>query len=204
MNRSHGNFQSGSSDLRNGQTRKLASICKRVYFIDGFVGPDSQNPGKSQRQPAGMAIAGLNFVKCDLQHRIRLYLEITAILTGCGAEKVIGQFDDLSIGQSGVGFADSSEFASRFVADCESIITENSVAFAVSVFGADDDTIERCERLLQFQPGEAAPARCVKARRILDHQSLVVSGTGGVKSAFNLLDGLRFADSSQLNVLGHR
>src|ERR1051326_2897044 len=87
-----------------------------------------------------MAIAGLNFVKRDLEDGVRLHFKIASVLANGRAQKVIRQFGDFSIGQSAVGFADGPQFTSSFIANGESIIAENFVAFAMAIFGANDNT----------------------------------------------------------------
>ena len=62
------------------------------------------------------------------------------------------------------------------VADRERVVGQDAVALAVADLDADDDAIDGGQRLLHLQPAEAAPARCVDALRVLDHQALVAPG----------------------------
>ena len=50
------------------------------------------------------------------------------------------------------------------------------MALAVADLDADDDAIERGQRLLHLQPAQAAPTRRIRAVRVLHHQPFVIAG----------------------------
>ncbi len=64
---------------------------------------------------------------------------------------------------------------------------------AVADLDADDDAVDRGQRLLHLQPAEAAPTGRVDARRILDHQALIAplasGGEGGLQGVLVAGDG---------------
>ena len=51
----------------------------------------------------------------------------------------------------------------------------------MAVLGIRDDAVERCQRLLVFQPGFTAAARCVDRIRILDDEAFIRACARGVE-----------------------
>src|SRR6187200_2850380 len=66
--------------------------------------------------------------------------------------EVLGHRGDLSIGKAGVGLADGEQAALRVIglADGKRVVAENAAPLAVAPLDADDDAVERGERLLQL------------------------------------------------------
>ncbi len=73
----------------------------------------------------------------------------------------------------------------------------------MSIFGPDYNTIQRRERLLQFQPRESAPTGRIRAGRVLNHQAFVASGTRGLKGAINLLSRICLSNARQTQAIRH-
>ena len=74
------------------------------------------------------------------------------------------------------------------VADRERVVGQDAVALAVADLDADDDAVDRRERLLHLQPAEAAPAGRVAALGVLDHQALVAPGARVGEGRFERVD----------------
>src|SRR3954469_1735733 len=101
-------------------------------------------------------------------------------------EKVGGEAGDFGVGQATVRFADDFEFAGLVVADGEGGVAEDVFAFAMAVFGGDNDAIQSRKSFLEFEPGEAAAAGGVDALGVFNHEAFVAAGAGGGEGGFDV------------------
>src|SRR4029077_10046002 len=64
---------------------------------------------------------------------------------------------------------------------------KHAAPFAVAPLDRRDDDVERRQRPLELEPGEAAPAWRVRAQRCFDHQAFVAALAGLGKKAVEVL-----------------
>ena len=102
-------------------------------------------------------------------------------------EEPFGVLGDLGIGQTAVGLADVDQLARPNVLDRKRVVGQHAPSLAVAPFHRSDDDVERRERPLELEPGEAAAPWRVRAERILDHQSLVAPLAGLGKDSVEVL-----------------
>ena len=108
-----------------------------------------------------MAVRADDDVERDLDDDRRLDDPVAAEpLDGVGLEPG-GHLGDLGVGQPAVGLADRDELVGRLVAHGERVVGQDAVALAVADLDADDDAVDRRQRLLHLQPAQAASTRRV-------------------------------------------
>ena len=149
-----------------------ATVERRSTSCGALVLPDAHDAREAQREPRGMPRRAVDDVEGDLDDDRGLDDAVAPV----DAERVrlepARHLRDLGVGQAAVGLADGDELAlgriGSVVDDRERVVREDPVAPAVPDLDADDDAVERRERLLELEPGEAAATRGIDRVGVLD------------------------------------
>ena len=102
--------------------KELTGGRKRVDLRDGFVPADADDSGKAEGQAGIVARAFSDGIEGDFENHERLDFEAIAFFGNGGREEFVGEFGDLGVGESGVGFSQSDELAGRFIAEGEGVV----------------------------------------------------------------------------------
>ncbi len=121
-----------------------------------------------------MAGRFLDVVEGDFQDDERFDGSNMAVIFDGVTQEKIGVLADFGVRKAGIGFADVQECVS--VADGESVIRKNFVAFSVTVFDGGDDDIQSGKGFFQLEPEAAAAAGCVRRIGNLGDYAFVAGG----------------------------
>src|ERR1051325_2510 len=125
-------------------------LVDRGDLLDGLVVADARDAREAQRVAGLVPRRLLDAVEGDLQHDGWLDDVHGTVARRRRRLEVLRHAIDFRVRQARIGLADVHELLVAKYG--EGVVGEHRAALAVSVLGGGDDAVERCQRLLVFQP----------------------------------------------------